>query len=98
MVLQIPASPRPAIVPLTDPAEVLRGGLTDLVELFARPDWSPRMKPLLSALTTMALGSDDDAAILREGIRVVLGSHPRAEMVPEAVIVLLQRAAERHQP
>ena len=76
-----------------DPEAVVRTGLAELATQLADGEdvgWSGLLEPLLGAAGA-ALGQH--GAQLRAGMLDLLRSYPRAEMVPEAVIELLQAAS-----
>jgi hypothetical protein len=79
---------RPA--PATD---VLQSGLHDMVSLFEDAGaswWRGRLGEILDALGSLA-GTDDRAEELRASVAALLERYPRPEMVPEALVELLQQ-------
>lgn len=72
------------------PVDVLQAGAADLAELIHDPDdpaWGDRLERLLLALGTMALQPGDPRAAHLVGLLTAL---PVTEMLPEAVIEILQ--------
>lgn len=82
-------------VPPGDPGAVTREAAADLAEMLQRDDvWAQRVAPLLAAVAA-ALREDELALDLRHGYAELLRAFPRPEMVPEAIVELLQRHSER---
>ena len=81
-------------VTTADPAVVLRDGLAEMAAQLTDPedaDWCGRLEELLGALGR-ACAADDAGHGLRAGLLGLLAKYPRIEMVPEAVVELLQAA------
>jgi glycine/D-amino acid oxidase-like deaminating enzyme len=82
---------RPAPTP-----NVLQAGLRDMALLFDDPGaswWRGRLDEILAALGTLA-GTDEQAHDLRVSVAALLERYPRPEMVPEALVELLQAVRE----
>lgn len=82
-------SPRREVVP-ADPLAILDEGIGDLTELLRTSEWSDRLQSLLHALLRIALGKRDGSSSTGEGLRELLAAYGRSEMIPEALVELMQ--------
>lgn len=95
LLLELDGGPmEPALTPTRHsvtqpPLEVFRLGAGDLAELFRQPEWTDRISDVLRALAALAL-APNETADARQALVDVLGRYGRTEMLPEALIELLQ--------
>jgi glycine oxidase len=83
------------IIPEVDVLTLLRRGLSELVDHWRHDDaarWHERLTPLLGRMADLAFGPEPAAAAGRRRIADFLQTHGRPEMVPEAVIELIEGA------
>lgn len=88
-------SPAREIAP-RDPSAILRRGLAELTGQLSKGDdltWDGSLALVLAALGTAGFSEGDGGRRLRDHVRELVRRYPRVEMVPEAIIELLQEDA-----